>query len=261
MSNEEEIPTLIPPRRPLSAFHLFFKEQRAEIEASLDANNADADADGAEAKKERKRKDVEPISTRHSFLEFSRLIGAAWRSLNKSQRSIYEIKCAEDRERYERELIKYEHELDTQLSAFLCTDDSIPVENDQSNHAADSDLSFADILQNAIALNRIEAQDAFGEATLDQQRTKRPCAEDKLFSSDIHSELLHDMHFSQVLNSKRLTSPLDIKINLDAAHDYCIPKEKLSKSLDAELPTFSRPDDTLDNLAFLQEHIYDNPCT
>ncbi|EGF79601.1 hypothetical protein BATDEDRAFT_89692 [Batrachochytrium dendrobatidis JAM81] len=68
------------PKRPLSAFMIFSKENRPRIREE----NPDA-----------------------SFGDLGKLLGAAWRELNDKDKQVYTDKADEDKGRYEREMSTY----------------------------------------------------------------------------------------------------------------------------------------------------------
>ncbi|KAL2914143.1 Non-histone chromosomal protein 6 [Polyrhizophydium stewartii] len=69
------------PKKPLSAFMIFSKENRPRIKEE----NPDA-----------------------SFGEIGKLLGAAWRELSEKEKQVYNDKADEDKARYDQEVASYQ---------------------------------------------------------------------------------------------------------------------------------------------------------
>jgi len=97
------------PKRPLSAYNIFFKEERARMLEQLhnepdedENNNIIYEADGKKqrARKRRKRKSI-------SFEELARQIGKKWQVVTADTKARYQGKADQDKQRYTREKALY----------------------------------------------------------------------------------------------------------------------------------------------------------
>lgn len=97
------------PKRPLSAYNIFFKEERARMLEQLhnepdngNDNNIIYEADGKKqrARKRRKRKSI-------SFEELARQIGKKWQAVTADTKARYQRKADQDKRRYTREKALY----------------------------------------------------------------------------------------------------------------------------------------------------------
>jgi hypothetical protein len=90
------------PKRPLSAYNNFFKEERARLLAKLDeANNTDQGEEGQDEATERK-----PPS-KIGFENLAKMIGSKWQSLVPKDVEYYKEKAGEDMKRYKTEMEGY----------------------------------------------------------------------------------------------------------------------------------------------------------
>jgi hypothetical protein len=90
------------PKRPLSAYNIFFKEERARLLAKLDeANNTDKSEEGQDEAAERK-----PPS-KIGFENLAKMIGSKWQSLVPKDVEYYKEKAGEDMKRYKTEMEGY----------------------------------------------------------------------------------------------------------------------------------------------------------
>ena len=89
------------PKRPLSAYNIFFKEERARILASIPSSGPDSDQadDGAEDVKGGKKKKKVPHG-KIGFENLAKVIGQRWQELDHEKSEYYKAKAAEDMKRY-----------------------------------------------------------------------------------------------------------------------------------------------------------------
>ena len=88
------------PKRPLSAYNIFFKEERQRILTEIpdvDASSSPAGADGNKKKPHGKI----------SFQSLAKIIGKRWQNLSKDQINLYKKKAEEDTMRYKKEMDAY----------------------------------------------------------------------------------------------------------------------------------------------------------
>mmetsp|Transcript_5746 Transcript_5746/g.9066 ORF Transcript_5746/g.9066 Transcript_5746/m.9066 type:complete len:616 (+) Transcript_5746:71-1918(+) len=110
------------PKRPLSAYNIFFKEERNRILESLPVNAAKEDdntnsntSDGEQTsdpenapvkRRRRKRKGPAPHG-KIGFESLAKLIGKRWQELEPDKMAIYKGKAEEDMQRYKKEMVLY----------------------------------------------------------------------------------------------------------------------------------------------------------
>jgi len=97
------------PKRPLSAYNYFFKDERARIiklvlKDGTDAKNEEGALDFIpEETLKRLKKDGNKVS----FEEMGKLIGQHWKTIDPERQNMYMEKAAEDAERYKKEMQTY----------------------------------------------------------------------------------------------------------------------------------------------------------
>lgn len=96
--------TTIPkkPKRPLTAYNCYFKEQRTKILSErhtpqYDVRNSDW----------KRRKGRSKPHGKIKFQELGKMIGARWAQLTAVERGVYEARAAQDKERYREEMEVY----------------------------------------------------------------------------------------------------------------------------------------------------------
>jgi hypothetical protein len=89
------------PKRPLSGYNIFFKEERNRILEDIPDSDTKAPADSAGRK--RKKRPHGKIG----FESLAKLIGKRWRGLTPEQNAIYKNKAATDTIRYKKEMEAY----------------------------------------------------------------------------------------------------------------------------------------------------------
>jgi hypothetical protein len=89
------------PKRPLSGYNIFFKEERNRILEDIPDSDAKTPADSAGRK--RKKRPHGKIG----FESLAKLIGKRWRELTPEQNAVYKNKAAADTLRYKKEMEAY----------------------------------------------------------------------------------------------------------------------------------------------------------
>jgi len=79
------------PKRPLSAYNLYFREERKRCLAQTNATSS-------------------PDNKKYNFEELGKLIGKGWRALPLKEKRVLETRAETDRERYRNEMIAYKLE-------------------------------------------------------------------------------------------------------------------------------------------------------
>lgn len=83
------------PKRPLSAYNIFFQQERARIYERLNLKNSSPDAQDEDAGK---------CPPRIGFEELGKTVGKRWRALTVAERKVYEKLAAHEIERYRKEM-------------------------------------------------------------------------------------------------------------------------------------------------------------
>lgn len=107
------------PRRPLSAYNIFFKEERIRILASLPKQDATV------KKGCRVRKNRNPHH-KISFATLGKTIGSRWKQIDKASRAHYETLAKKDSERYAREMKAFQKKQDSSTEDEMCKPPSLP---------------------------------------------------------------------------------------------------------------------------------------
>eukprot|EP00980_Cylindrotheca_fusiformis_P011434 scaffold2649_cov137-Cylindrotheca_fusiformis.AAC.9 len=103
------------PNRPLSAYNLFFQQERAAMVGENNKNSADADNAAAAAAEEEnqnesdegeksKRRVHRKTHGKIGFAEMARSIGAKWKVLPDEDKEVFEKQAAKEKERYAKDL-------------------------------------------------------------------------------------------------------------------------------------------------------------
>merc|ERR1712224_267211 len=112
------------PKRPLSAYNLFFQSERIKIIDELSSDTEAGKADRFTKKNESKQKDSKRSSTKSrkpphgkvGFEELGRLIGARWKELPEEEKKDYQDKAVEESNRYAMEMEEYHRKEKTKES-------------------------------------------------------------------------------------------------------------------------------------------------
>lgn len=91
------------PKRPLSAYNLFFREERERILDEI----PDELAVPSQALRVRRRKGKKPPHGKIDFESLVKTVGKRWKELDHATAAVYRQKAAEDLERYRREKVEY----------------------------------------------------------------------------------------------------------------------------------------------------------
>jgi len=89
------------PKRPLSAYNIFFKEERQRILEDI------PDKELADIKKPAKRKGKKTPHGKIDFQSLAKVIGKRWQELSESELDIYKSKSEADKLRYKKEMEVY----------------------------------------------------------------------------------------------------------------------------------------------------------
>ena len=94
------------PKRPLSSYNLFFKEERAKMIAELPGDvpsDALSDASSSQGRKRKKQKPHRKVG----FEEMARRIGRAWKNVDPELKPRYQAMAEEEKKRYKAEMDEY----------------------------------------------------------------------------------------------------------------------------------------------------------
>lgn len=99
------------PKRPLSAYNIFFKEERARILEKLpdkeDENNEVKEEEEEEAEAGEEKKGKKRPHGKIGFENLAKVIGQRWQELGPDQVTYYKKKAEEDMKRYKQEMETY----------------------------------------------------------------------------------------------------------------------------------------------------------
>lgn len=87
------------PKRPLSAYNIFFKEERKRILESIPSANPEQPKDQADGEKRGSKKKKTPHG-KIGFENLAKAIGQRWQELEPDKAEYYKAKAAEDMKRY-----------------------------------------------------------------------------------------------------------------------------------------------------------------
>jgi hypothetical protein len=99
------------PKRPLSAYNLFFKDERGNILSSIPGEGDDEDDSSPPRKNITWPGKKRPPHGKISFESLAKTIGGRWKALSGDRLTYYKKKAEEDLERYAKEMIAYEKKL------------------------------------------------------------------------------------------------------------------------------------------------------
>ncbi|GKY92995.1 hypothetical protein MPSEU_000268000 [Mayamaea pseudoterrestris] len=92
------------PKRPLSAYNLFFKEERAKMIVELSGGAADALSDSSSGGGERSRRKKQKPHRKVGFEELAKSIGPKWQSLDPLIKAQYQALADEEKKRYQADM-------------------------------------------------------------------------------------------------------------------------------------------------------------
>lgn len=130
------------PKRPLSAYNIFFKEERHRILDQI----PDSEAKLNPPKRKRKKKPHGKIG----FETLAKRIGQRWKSLPADEMAVYKRKAADDMKRYKREMENYVSQ-DRNIIESKIDDATIGMSNATSHQG----LSFQNFLQESNKKQRL----------------------------------------------------------------------------------------------------------
>ena len=108
------------PKRPLSAYNLFFQHERTKIIAVLPEDKS-LENDGLT--EEQRRRKHRKTHGKIGFGDLARNIGQKWRTTNKSGRSIFEVRAAAEKARYKTEIDAWNSEPQTDSGESVQTEE------------------------------------------------------------------------------------------------------------------------------------------
>lgn len=98
------------PKRPLSAYNIFFKEERgrilAEIPESDSKEDLSAEAEGGDGNQSARKRKKRPHG-KIGFENLAKVIGQRWQELNSEEVEYYKKKAEEDMKRYKNQMEEY----------------------------------------------------------------------------------------------------------------------------------------------------------
>lgn len=101
------------PKRPLSAYNFFFKEERAKIIRVISAENPDSVQSDPESEDYISKDHILKLKKdggKISFEEMGKLIGTRWKNIDPDRLSKFSELATEDTERYKKEMVTYNNE-------------------------------------------------------------------------------------------------------------------------------------------------------
>jgi len=102
------------PKRPLSAYNIYFKDERQKILKEIPGDHETAEANEKITWPGKKR----PPHGKISFESLAKTIGARWKALGDEELAYYKKKADEDLERYASEMKAYEEKLKSNPDAY-----------------------------------------------------------------------------------------------------------------------------------------------
>ncbi|GFH53572.1 hypothetical protein CTEN210_10048 [Chaetoceros tenuissimus] len=113
------------PKRPLSAYNIFFKEERQRMLQSLPSmDNGPTSNSSSKSSRRRRRKGRDQPHGKISFENLAKTIGSRWRELGSAERKKFEILAAKDTERYTEEMKVFHDEQMLKASTISSNDHS-----------------------------------------------------------------------------------------------------------------------------------------
>ena len=116
------------PKRPLSAYNLFFQQERVVLLQSLPVR--------AQGKPRRSHGKL-------GFVEMARIIGYKWKCADESTKTFYDILASKDRARFDREMTEYKKKKETVATLDRPQTESCPPSPVSSSTSNTSDLLAA----------------------------------------------------------------------------------------------------------------------
>ncbi|GFH53573.1 hypothetical protein CTEN210_10049 [Chaetoceros tenuissimus] len=112
------------PKRPLSAYNIFFKEERQRMLQSLPSMDNGPTSNSSSKCSRHHRKGRDQPHGKISFENLAKTIGSRWRELGSAERKKFEILAAKDTERYTEEMKVFHDEQMLKASTISSNDHS-----------------------------------------------------------------------------------------------------------------------------------------
>jgi hypothetical protein len=246
------------PKRPLSAYNLFFQRERNEILAALPSDNEPINDGLTEEQRRRKhRKHHGKIG----FADLARMIANKWKNCDEESRSVFEAQANIEKDRYKRELAEWKLSQDESDAKALESKSNSAVKDatESSNSITDKQFmqssSRPDALtsmmitpalmkampnpllgQHLALFNRGSTTSSIHEALMAQ------CAENLRRQSSCFEIPLAT--FAQNMNGRRMQSPMaNPTLPEKLSTESTLPDETFSKETFFEMPIDGDDDD------------------
>ena len=144
------------PKRPLSAYNFFFKDERIKIvEALTDDKKPEGNLENEDIIDDEMLARLKKEDGKVSFEELGKLIGQRWKTVDPARLARYSEMARSDGERYKREMIQYNQRKEDKLRTEFAMKDAKTFENKSSADGEARRTSFHGALVGASAFSNI----------------------------------------------------------------------------------------------------------